>query len=178
MNNNYQIGGIVMEPKLVTLDAIKLVGYELITSTNKNENMNEIPAFWQSYLSDGRSKKLHEAGIEKSHNEYGACFPEDPETGGFLYVIGVEVKDGADVSNDFKTYELPPATYAVFTSPPSNAEGFSDSIQGTWAYIMDEWFPSSGYEYAPGCVDFEFYDCEIMMKDEVTCDIYIPVVKK
>lgn len=178
MSNVYKIGGIVMEPKFVTRDAIKLVGYALKTRSTDGENSKEIPAFWNSYLSDGRAKRLHETKISKNYNEYGACFPVNLENGEFLYVIGMELKEGAEVANEFHICEIPPATYAIFSSPQSNPAEFPKNIQGTWQYIMNDWFPSSGYEYAEGCVDFEFYDEKRMTEGELVCDIYIPVVKR
>lgn len=178
MNDKYQTGGIVMEPKFVTLETIKLVGYALKTRNISGENSKEIPEFWGEYLESGNAKRLYETGTVKNSNEYGACFPENPESGEFTYVIGMELKDGLEPPKDFHVCEIPPATYAVFSSPPGSGADFSKNIQGTWQYIMNEWFPASGYEYAANCVDFEFYDDERMMKKEFVCDIYLPVVKK
>jgi len=59
----------------------------------------------------------------------------------------------------------------------SSGAAFVKNIQGTWVFIMEEWFPTSGYEYAPNGVDFEYYREEMTEKGNV-CDIYIPVVKK
>jgi len=176
--NKLNIGGIVMEPIFVTLPAIKIAGYEIKTKNTDGENNKAIPAFWTEYLTDGRVQRLHGAEFLKGHAEYGACFAVNPENGEFSYVIGVEVKDGASVPDEFHTCELPPATYAMFSTPPCTKEEFSNNIQGTWQYIMDDWFPGSGYEYAPGCVDFEYYGEKAMSDTEAVCDIYIPVVKR
>lgn len=176
--NNYSIGGLIMKPRFITHDEIKLAGYELRTSDVDGQNNEDIPAFWQTYSSDGRMEKLHGADFVKNHSEYGACFSVDPETGEFTYVIGVEVKEDATVSEEFHTCTLPPATYAVFSTPPASDAEFSKNIQGAWQFIMNDWFPTSGYEYAPNGIDFEYYDCEKMGTDNNVCDIYIPVVKK
>ena len=174
----YPIGGIILEPKFVTLPAVKLAGFALKTTMADGKNKDLIPAFWTSYMSDGRMKRLHSENFVKNHAEYGACFPEDPETGEFEYVIGVEPKDGAAIPAGYHVCELPPATYAVFSTPPCDAAGFSSSIQGLWDYIFNEWFPTSGCEYAPGCVDFELYDERNMSEKGKVCDVYIPVIKK
>lgn len=176
--NNYLNGGIILEPKFVTLPAVKLAGYALKTTTSDGENSKAIPAFWSDYMSDGRMERLHAESFLKKHDEYGACFPEDPETGEFEYVIGVEPKDGATIPDGYHVCELPPATYAVFSTPPSNPTNFVPAIQGTWNYIFNEWFPKSGYEYAPDSADFELYDDRCMSDAGKICDIYIPVVKK
>lgn len=174
----YALGGIVMEPKFVTKPAIKLVGYAITTTSNGNENNTAIPAFWTALLSDRRVKKLHGESFVKNHAEYGACFPENPESGEFVYLIGVEPVEGAAIPPTYTACELPAATYAVFSSPPSTDVEFSASIQGTWRYILNEWFPDSGYEYAEGCVDFEYYDEHNMGDAGNVCDIYVPVSPK
>lgn len=175
--NKYLAGGIVMKPKFVSLPAIKLAGYALKTRNVDNENSREIPEFWAGYLTDGRAGKLHQSDFAKNHAEYGACFPEDPQNGEFSYVIGVEVKDGIEIPKEYHVCELPPAVYAVFSTPPCDRPMFSQNIQGTWQYIMNDWFPSSGYEYTFGCVDFELYGEKCMGDKDLVCEIYIPVTK-
>ncbi|MBW7572015.1 AraC family transcriptional regulator [Caproiciproducens faecalis] len=174
----YLIGGILLEPKFVTLPAIKLAGFALKTTSVGGENSKAIPAFWNDYMSDGRMEKLHSENFVKQHDEYGACFPENPETGEFQYVIGVEPKEGAVIPQNYYICELPCATYAVFSTPPCDAATFVSAIQGVWQYIFNEWFPKSGYEYAPTCADFERYDDRCMSESGKVCDIYIPIVKK
>lgn len=174
----YLIGGIVMEPKFVSLPAVKLIGFTMKTTTKDNENTSAIPAFWTEYLTDGRMERLHNEDCIKSHTEYGACFPENPETGEFDYIIGVELKEGASAPEGYQACGLPSATYAVFSTPPTVRAEFTRAIQGVWQYIFSEWFPGSGYEYAPGCVDFELYDERCMGDTGCVCDIYIPVVKR
>ena len=174
---NYSIGGIVLEPKFVTLPAVRLAGFALKTTAAAGENLKSIPEFWNAYMRDGRMEKLHRESFVKKHAEYGACFPEDPETGEFEYVIGVEPKEGAPIPEEYRVCELPPAAYAVFSTPPCGAAEFSSSIQGVWQYVFNEWFPKSGFEYAPGCVDFELYDDRCMSETGKVCDIYIPVVE-
>ena len=174
----YSIGGIVMEPKLVNLPAIPLAGYLLKTTTAGDKNSKDIPGFWAAYMSDGRMQKLHSESFVKKHDEYGACFPVDPETGELDYVIGVQVDKDADIPAGYHRCEIPAATYAMFSTPPSDRSNFVANIQGVWQYVYNEWFPSSDYEFAPGCVDFELYDERCMNPTGMVCDIYIPVVKK
>jgi AraC family transcriptional regulator len=174
----YVSGGIVMEPKMVKKETIKIAGFALKTRTKDGENNKAIPQFWQDYLTDGRVQKLHSESFVKSHAEYGACFPVNPESGEFEYVIGVEVKDGNDIPKEYHVCSIPEALYAVFSTPPVDKAKFSSTIQGTWNYIHSEWFPNSGYEFADGKVDFELYDERCMGDTGNVCDIYIPVEKK
>jgi len=174
---NYNVGGIVMEPILKTIPIVKIAGFTIKTKNVDGENSVDIPKFWETYMSDGRQNKLHGEDFVKNHCEYGACFSVDAETGEFDYVIGVEVKDDATIPPEYHTCEIPAATFAVFRTPPAKGEGFTDSIQGAWQYIFNDWFPSSGYEYAPGCADFELYNEEWMTGNEIFCEIWIPVTK-
>ncbi|PIB61083.1 GyrI-like domain-containing protein, partial [Pseudomonas sp. 2822-17] len=75
--------------------------------------------------------------------------------------------------------EVPPATYAVFTTPVVKDEDFVNSIQGTWKYILEEWFPGSGYEIDDRMMDFEFYDerCHPWEYDEWCMEIHVPIRK-
>jgi AraC family transcriptional regulator len=174
----YVTGGIVMEPKMVKKASIKLAGFALKTRTKDRENTKAIPQFWQEYMSDGRTEKLHQEMFLKDHAEYGACFPEISENGEFEYVIGVEVKDGYDIPQGYHLCTIPEALFAVFSTPSAADAGFTSTIQGTWKYIFSEWFPHSEYEFDGNGVDFELYDERCMSKTGKICDIYIPVVKK
>jgi AraC family transcriptional regulator len=153
----YVSGGIIMEPKMVRLPAVKLAGFALKTRSKDGVNKKAIPQFWQACRADGRFERLQNGSFLKNHTLYGACFPENPENGEFEYVIGAEVKDGHDVPKDYHVCTLPGALYAVFATPPAEDFNFSSTIQGTWEYIYSEWFPKSGYEFDGNGVDFELY---------------------
>ena len=169
----YVNGGIVMEPKMVKKEAVKIAGFAVKTTNKGGENNKAIPKFWQEYLSDGRCGKLHGESFVKDHAEYGACFLINPGTGEFEYVIGVEIKEGADIPKEYDIRTIPEALYAVFSVPPANDANVTPAIQGTWNYIYKEWFPNSGYEFDEGKTDYELY--KEMGK---VVEIFIPVVKK
>jgi len=174
----YVNGGIVMEPKMVKKEAVKIAGFTIKTKTKDGENLKEIPKFWRDYAFNGRQKKIHKESFLKSHDEYGACFPENPENGEFEYVIGLEVKDDQDIPGEYNVFTIPEALYAVFSTPPSDEENFSKEIQRTWKYIFSEWFPNSGYEFDCGKVDYELYTEQAMSESGKVCEICIPVVKR
>jgi AraC family transcriptional regulator len=175
----YVNGGIVMEPKMVKKPIIKLAGFAIKSRTKDGENLKSIPKFWYDYVFNGKQEKIHKESFLKNHTEYGACFPENPENGEFEYVIGLEIKDGHDVPQNYHVCTIPEATYAVFTTPPvDDAANFSKEIQGTWKFIFSEWFPTSGYEFDNGKVDFELYDERCQNEKGKIMDIYIPVVKR
>lgn len=174
------MGGIIMQPKFIVKPAFKIVGYELKTTTSDGKSNEEIPKFWDRYFRESWGKTLHEELDPVSHAEIGACLQPDMKTGNFSYVIGVEVKDFDNVPEGLFKAEINECSYAVFTTPPSDRKnnGFINTIQGTLNYIWNEWFPESGYEYAPNGVDFELYDKRSYGYEGIVMDIYMPVVKK
>ena len=168
-SKQYVNGGIVMEPKMMRKTAVTLAGFAV--KVKNKEYTEAFTNLWQEYALDGKQKKLHSESFLKNHVEYGACFPENPENGEFEYVVGIEVKDGHDIPQDYYVCIIPEALYAVFTPPPSDDEKLSFSITGTYNYIFSEWFPNSGYEFMENGVDF-------VLCDEHCQEIYIPVVKR
>ncbi len=177
---NYQlIGGMMMRPTFVIKPEFKLAGYALETRVN-GENMTDIPSFWQRYMAENWEYTLHEVIQPVSHTEYGACIMNEEHSEHFRYVIGVEVENFDRVPDGLFTTTVPASTYAVFTTPPAHRAdgGFVRAIQGTTSYIFNEWFPSSGYAYAQGGVDFEVYDQRCYGNENLVMDIYIPVEKK
>lgn len=168
-------GGQLMEPKLITKPAFHIIGYELKTKNVNGQNNKDIPEFWQVYL----QKKLFE-NIPNPLNckeELGICTDFSPETGEFVYVIGMEVPEGTAAPEGLVYRTFPEMEYAVFTTPGSDDATFSNSIQSTWNYIFTEWFPGSGYEHA-GVLDFELYDERCHGMNNKVIDIYIPVKKQ
>jgi AraC family transcriptional regulator len=123
----YINGGIVMEPKLVKKPAVRLAGFVLKTNNN-GDNKSAIPKFWQEYIGSGKMRKLHGESFIKNHSEYGVCFMVNPETGAMEYVIGVEIKDGADIPAGYHICTIPEALYTVFSTPPSDKAAFTAAI--------------------------------------------------
>jgi AraC family transcriptional regulator len=175
----YVNGGIVMEPKMIRKTAIKLAGFAIKITAKDKESTNAFTKLWLEYTFDGSKKKLHNESFIKSHVEYGACLPENPENGEFEYVVGIEVKDEiCIIPNEYYVCTIPEALYAVFSPPPSDLEDLSFSIQGTYNYIFSEWFPNSGYEFMENGVDFVLCDEHCQAEIGKFTEIYIPVVKR
>lgn len=175
-------GGIIMEPKIYERDSIKIVGFEFKNNLKNTLHTRDIPAFWsQRGLSDGACEtKLYSILKPTKHGEYCICFNTNMETDDFSYLLGVAVNDYEHVTDDMYKLEIPSATYAVFTTPPVDDADFVSSIQGTWKYILEEWFPTSGYEIDDTKYDFEYYDenCHPWEYEKVSMEIYIPIKLK
>ncbi len=172
-------GGIIMQPKIINRDSFKIVGYEFKTTLRNNAHSRDIPAFWDNCNLEGKEATLYETQSPPRHGEYGICVNTNMETDEFSYILGVEVTSFDNAMVDMYKLEVPSATYAVFTTPSVEDPDFVDSIQGTWKYILEEWFPNSGYEIDDTKLDFEFYDerCHPWEYNKVSMEIYVPIKK-
>jgi AraC family transcriptional regulator len=175
LNTKLLPGGYRMEPKFVTKPAFHIIGYELKTKNEDGQNNKDIPEFWQQYIQNKLGSKIPNP-IHKNV-ELGICTNFNPETGEFVYVIGMEVKKGTQVPDGMVYKSFHELEYAVFTTPKSNERSFTSSIQSTWNYIFTEWFPQSSYEHY-GSVEFELYDQRCYGSENKEMDIYIPVKKR
>jgi AraC family transcriptional regulator len=175
-------GGIIMEPKIIEKDSFKIVGYEFKNNLKNILHTRDIPAFWsQRGLSDGTCEtKLYETLKPPKHGEYCICINTNMETDDFSYLLGVGVDDFKLATDDMYQLEIPSGTYAVFTSTPVDEADFVPSIQGTWKYILEDWFPTSGYEIDDTKYDFEYYDehCHTWEYKKISMEIYIPIKLK
>ncbi|MDP4089019.1 MAG: AraC family transcriptional regulator [Bacillota bacterium] len=174
------MSGVIMEPKIMTRQAFKIAGYWFETSHEGGRSEREIPAFWERFEIENWEGKLYEEVAPSVHGEYAVCFPPDMETGKFQYMLGVNGDTYGKSLQSIIVAEIPEATYAVFTTPPAayRDRAFAKTIQGTWDYILYEWFPDSGYEIAALKPDFEYYDERCHDPEFSVMDIYIPIVKK
>ena len=172
-------GGIILEPKIITKPSFKVIGYALETTLEDNRRKRDIPAFWDHFNVEGLEANLYAMIQPKEHGEFCICFPPNMETGQFTYVIAVKTDNFEGMPEDLYKGEVPEATYAVFTTPPAdyNDKGFVQAIEGTWRFIFEKWFPTSGYEFAADKVDFEFYDERCHPQIGAVMEIYIPVTK-
>ena len=177
-----KIGGIIMQPKIIEREAFKVVGYEFKTTLKNKSYTRDVPAFWEERgLGNGECEtKLYATLTPPKHGEYCLCIKPDMKSDEFSHLLAVGVEDFSKAEKDMYQLEVPAATYAVFTTPPVNEEDFVNSIQGTRKYILEEWFPSSGYEIDETKIDFEYYDerCHTWENNKIVMEIFIPIKKK
>ncbi|MCK8488952.1 AraC family transcriptional regulator [Paenibacillus sp. MBLB2552] len=168
---SYDWGDYVMQYRIEQVPSMRILGFSLQTSTVEGENHKDIPVFWQKYMREQWGSRV--PGKLHPNVELGVCTTVD-EDGTFRYIIGFEVDDTAKVQEGLTEFRIPPATYAIFTTPPAGEADFTSSIQQTWDEIFTNWFPSSGYEQV-AAPDFEWYDERCWPKENKQIDIYIPV---
>lgn len=170
-------GGIIMQPKIAEREGFKVVGYGFKTTLKNNAHCRDIPAFLHSFETEDKEITLYETQKPPKHGEYGIITNTNLENDEFLYILGVEVTSFDNALDEMYILEVPPATYAVFTTPDVCNEDFADSVKGTWKYILEEWFPNSPYEIDDTHPDFEFYNekCHPWEYDKVHMYIYVPI---
>lgn len=170
-----RIGGRTMEPKHVTKPAFRLIGYELKTTSEDGQNIQDIPQFWQQYLDKNLGSTI--PNPLKPKEEIGVCTDFCPETSTFSYVIGMEVTDETQTPEGLVSKQFSESAYAIFTTPKADEDCFPSTIQSTWQYIFTEWFPQSEYEHS-GAAEFELYDERCHGPNDNQMDIYIPIKKR
>lgn len=176
-SSKYEInGGIIMEPKIIHRPAFKIAGYGI--RIDGARSTKECPALWAQHNIEGWEARLYAQLQCTKHGEYCICYENNVEANEFVYIVGIEVADVSKVTDDMVVADIPSTNYAVFTTPPADEEDFPKNIQNTWNYIMNEWFPNSGYLWDESKPDFEFYDERCHESTQKIMEIHVPVTKK
>lgn len=173
-------GGMIIQPKILYREGFKIVGYEFKTTLKDKAHSRDIPAFWDKCNIEGKEERLYQTQNPVRHGEYGICVKNRFEEEEFSYLLGIEVNDFDQILEDMSKIEVPCGKYAVFSTPPVHENHFAKSIEGTWKYILEEWFPNSSYEVDDNNFDFEFYDerAHPWENNKLSMDIYIPILQK
>nr|WP_307992092.1 AraC family transcriptional regulator [uncultured Niameybacter sp.] len=178
----YEVGGYMMEPKIIKKESFKVAGYGIKTNIVGTNFTKDIASFWSNYDGENLESKMYEILNPPKHGEVGLCVPSSKD-GAVTYLLGVVVDDFSKVTKEMLTAQVPEATYAVFTTPPVDTshgdedDSFADIIRATWRYIFEEWFKDSGYVYDESKLDFEFYDERCHARVDTVMEIYVPVRK-
>jgi AraC family transcriptional regulator len=183
-NTKFTIGeeGIVMEPVLKTRPAFKVAGYGIKTTVAEGY-LRDIAAYWDTYTGENLESKMYAQLQPQQHGEVGLCVPCG-EGGQVDYLLGVVVDDFSRATPEMTTVTVPAAEYAVFTTPPviltmaePEEDPLSIAVKAAWKFIFEEWFPTSGYSYDEGKMDFEFYDERCHTLQGSVMEIWVPVTK-
>ena len=154
-----------MEPvRLESLPAFHVMGMKY-RGNNANQ---EIKQMWERL-----NPRAHEIPMT-GECAYGVCLmlEPQPEDGVFEYIAGFKVEKVDRVPEGMVVIDIPANEYAVFAH-----RGSLETLGQTYAAILNEWFPRSGYKPAGG-YDMEVYTEEFndFAQDSVFY-IYEPVVK-
>ncbi|WP_105619727.1 AraC family transcriptional regulator [Vallitalea okinawensis] len=177
-------GGNSMEPRVIEMDEIKLIGIELRTSFDDSEFTLSIKELWNRYVTEKLGDKIPNPISPEA--TLGVNMDYDKE-GNFSYIICKEVNSLAEIPEGMVGRSIPLSKYAVFTARGNSKAEIGSSLGQVWDYFFSTWLPQSGYtqlgisspysispydqEAAP---DFELYD-ERFTDDGFEVDVYIPI---
>ncbi|CAM3938500.1 helix-turn-helix domain-containing protein [Mesobacillus zeae] len=175
-------GGIVMQPKIMKRRAFSVAGKLFEFNRENVIYTRDAPAYWkQEGLTDGSVERfLYKSLSPKKHGEYCINLSSAHDEGKFNYLFAVDYDGDISLPEGLTTFQIPDATYAVFRTPLVEVDQFAYSIEGTWRYILEDWFPQSSYEVDEACFDFEYYDehCHYWDFEKIFMEIHIPIKER
>jgi AraC family transcriptional regulator len=140
-------GGCEMNYRIVEKGSFKLVGFKKRVPIIF-KGVNPEIAKMTELLTPEVIKQLKAISNEEPTGIISASanFPEGrmEEKGELDHYIGVATS--SNENTDFDVLKIDECTWAVFES----IGPFPETLQNVWGRIYSEWFPSSGYEAAPG----------------------------
>lgn len=169
-------GGNMMDYRIETKDAFKIVCKKISVSCKKELTTAEISDFWRQCGTDGTISALCKYIPENNAFDgciVGACFGKDASDTNFPYGIGAHYNGAPVTEKDFTVEEIPAHTYAVFKCVGAMPEAFNKLYQ----QIYSEFFPASEYQPCGG-TDFEAYPSADVSDPGYTCEIWVAVEKK
>ncbi|WP_445487371.1 AraC family transcriptional regulator [Niallia sp. 03133] len=166
-------GAEAMDFKVTEKKAFQIIGIKRTYSMNSNENLRDIPLFWNEVNSNGTTGFLAERNDGAIKGILGVCATtkETEAENKMDYWVAAASNQEAPIGYD--SLLIPASTWAVFEvhGPMPN------SIQKVWKQIYEEWFPSSGYQHG-GPISFELYSDDNPTNPDYYSEIWIPVKMK
>ena len=162
-------GGSIMDYKIVTKAAFRVLEKVEAHSIDDGQNLNTIPDFWNRSRADGTVESLLRQTPDRSFL-YGICYdnkPTDSKT--FSYAIAA-LYGGGPVPEGFQVTEIPERTWLVFGCTGAMPE----AIQETWHKICAEFFPTSAYQPTYE-LNIEAYSAGDMAAADYQSEIWVPV---
>nr|WP_154984220.1 effector binding domain-containing protein [Paenibacillus xylanexedens] len=151
-------------PRMVTLEPIRIIGYEYKTNLNSEQHYTEIPGFYHEFGREQKFMNIPERIRPDMAYGVAAHFQED---GAFSFIVGEESSGSGDSLEPGYTYlEIPGGLYAEFTT-----EGSEQDVR---KMIYGSWLPASKYERREG-PDFEVTDVWKSTPERLDMKIYIPI---
>lgn len=161
------------QPKIVRLDAIKLVGVACEISLPIDMDKLSPSDAWKilnENLHQIKNRKINKTfGLQVYPNSFG------PDDGVFKYMASVEVESYENIIDPFEVYEVEENDYVVY-----EYKGIvcPETMTMLYANIYGRWIFNLPYEIK-GKFDFEFYDARYSEDGkEGSMFIYIPIKLK
>jgi len=167
-------GDAVMEYRIENKEAFPVYGIEGIFTTDDGKNLNDIPAFWQDCLEDGRFDKLVKSTNESLSRIHAICDYRKTEGNSFPYML-FAYRTGNCNTEGFTQVDVPAATWAIFKSEKHTQEQTSGVIQSLVKRIYTHWLPTASYQKVDG-FELELYFVSDI--DKYYAEIWIRVEPK
>ncbi|MEK4198995.1 MULTISPECIES: AraC family transcriptional regulator [Cytobacillus] len=158
-----------MNHTIISKESFQVVGIRKNYSLENDENLKEIPKFWNQVNQDGTCERLLSLNNGSIKGLLGVCVDYKKQQE-IEYWIAVNY-DGD--STNFETITIPASTWAVFQVTGEMPQ----AMQHTWKQIFSEWFPTSGYRHA-GTVELEVYPEGDSNRSDFYSEIWVPVIKE
>ncbi|MEG0753832.1 MAG: AraC family transcriptional regulator [Angelakisella sp.] len=161
-------GAAEMNYRIEKKESFRIVGYSAPMSQNMEENFDVIPKMWQKVAMEGEIEKL--CGLMNSEPKgiLGVCGCQNVDDS-WSYYISVATTAPTPASMD--ECVIPAATWAIFPGEGTMPQ----AIQELEKRVMQEWLPTSGYEYG-NSPDIEVYFDANPQNSKF--EVWMPVVKK
>lgn len=156
-------GGTVMDYRIEKKEGFRLLVYGKMFT--EESSAKGIPAFWDEYY--------REEIYKKAPGYLGICAQEKDGAKEFLYGIGCDADDVAEVPEGFQIIDIPAYTWAIFKC----VGPMPDAIQNMWDVIYREWLPGAEYELIPD-YDIENYLPGDNTASDYVSEIWLPVREK
>lgn len=158
-------GAQQLQYRVETKDAFRIVGVSAPLYGEIESNFMAVPQLWQDVVSNKTVEKLAGMMDTPPMGLLGVSACNDQEQWRYYIAVSTSKDRG-----DFEEYTVPAATWAIFAGSGTNL-----SVQELERRIIQEWLPTSGYEYdnAP--------DIEVYLNpdpENAQFEVWIPVIKK
>lgn len=154
-------GGNFMEYRIVEKASFTVMGKS--RSFNSDTSYQEIPKFWQEYITSGGNRKIC--------GQFGICLDGDGKN--FDYLIADIYKPWEEVPEGCITRVIPEGTWAVFPCRGALPKALQDVNTQIWS----EWLPNCRDYKLGGNYDIEMYTKPADDPKDNYCEIWVPVVK-
>lgn len=172
----------IKPPHLIKQPSFHIAGYYLTTSLLE-QGFSYEAAYWDSFSEVQLESKLYEQLKPKKHGEFGVWFPSEIKNKA-VYLFGVRAENQNLVTSEMMNFEIPAATYAVFTTPPVDnrktattydKDPLAIAVKDTWRYLFSEGLDKYHVKVAESKFSYEYYDERCHASKEAVMDILIPI---
>lgn len=133
-------GGSAMQYHIEEKESIRIVGIRMPLVENAEQNMRNIPLFWEKALSENRIDKMAQYSNGNPNGVLGVSVYHNPKN--IYYYIAVS--SDTEISEGMVEYIIPNAMWVIF----ENDGIFKEDVQSVFHRFFTEFLPFSGYEYA------------------------------